>query len=213
MTRGLHFEVELGKLKPETFSSIKEIPVTTATKTATALLALDPSFRSTGWAVLKAGDILACGCIRTEPSTSKTSVRVADDDAECCQRIARQLADLIRKYAIGGIIAELPTGGSKNSRANGCMARAGAIVAVVAEMLKIPAEWTTPGAGKEITGKKVASKKEVEKAVLCRWPDAPLPKTKCGREHVADALAAYVAAENGVLVRVSNGTAQDALCE
>ena len=75
----------------------------------------------------------------------------ADDDAECCQIIARTLANLVRKHSVAGIIAELPSAGAKGARAIGCMARAGAVVAVVAESLKLPSEWVTPQAVKKTT--------------------------------------------------------------
>lgn len=171
---------------------------------APAVLALDAGFTALGWAVLKAGRIVALGCIRTAKTTRKGRVRVADDDAERTQVLARELAGIIRTHSVQGLVAELPSAGAKGARAIGCMARAGAIVATVAELLTVPAEWLTPGDIKAVAGSKAASKADVEAAVLCRWPDAPLPKVKAEREHVADALACYIAAENGTLVRMLN---------
>ena len=48
------------------------------------------------------------------------------------------------------------------------------------------------------------------KASLRRWPDVAVvakPSKQCEREHVADALGAFIAAENGTLVRLLNGAA------
>lgn len=175
------------------------------TKDGNCILAVDAGFVATGYAVLRAGAIVATGCVRTAKSTRKRSIRVADDDAARTQHLARELGGVIRAHNVRGIVAELPSAGAKGARAIGCMARAAAIVATVAELLQVPAEWVTPSEVKMIAGSKAASKEEVEAAVLQRWPDAPLPKINCEREHVADALAAYLAAEHGTLVRLLNG--------
>lgn len=58
-----------------------------------------------------------------------------------------------------------------------------------------------------VCGKANASKEEVENAVLQRWPDAPLPKLKAEREHVADALAVFLAVEHGTLIRTLRASA------
>lgn len=190
---------------PPAPSTVVVAAAATGQPTGQALIAVDAGFTSVGWAVLVQGRIIACGCIRTERSPKKRAVRVADDDAERCAVIARQIAEVIRKHHVKGMLAELPSSGAKAARAMACMARAGAILATVAELLELPAAWVTPQEVKQIAGRKDASKDDVERAVLVRWPDAPLPKAKGEREHVADALAAYLAAEHGNLVRLLNG--------
>lgn len=170
-------------------------------QTPPAVLAVDVGFVATGWAVLAAGRIISVGCIRTDGSDRKRGVRASDSDAERTACIARQLDRVIRGFQIRGVIAELPTAGAKGARAIACMARASAIVATVVELHGLPAEFVTPMDVKKVTGTATASKDEVEAAVIRRWPAASLPKLKCEREHVADALGAYLAAENGTLVR------------
>ena len=174
-------------------------------KKAASILAVDAGFVACGWAVLCAGRIVATGCIRTERSEHKKALRVADDDAERCALIARSLARIVREHQVSGIVAELPGAGAKGARAISCMARAGAILATVAELLSLPTEWVTPSDVKKITGSRAASKLDVETVVLARWPRASLPKVKAEREHVADALGAYLAAEHGQLVRILIG--------
>ncbi|MBE7462882.1 MAG: hypothetical protein HS116_05230 [Planctomycetes bacterium] len=174
------------------------------------ILTLDAGFTSTGWAVLEGGGIVAAGCIRTERSAKKRGIRVADDDADRCATIARGLAGIVQNYAIRGIVCEAPSGGAKGARAIACMARAGAIVATVAELLALPCEWVTPQAVKRTAGTGAVSKADVEAVILRRWQDAPLPRLKCEREHVTDALGAYLAAEHGQLVRMLNGPVQAA---
>lgn len=167
------------------------------------ILALDPSFTATGWALIRDDMILACRCIRTTPNHRRRGIRVADDDAERTQYLARELHRLIGANGVKGIIAELPSAGAKGARAIACMARAAAIVQSVAAVLQVPSEWVTPAEVKKAAGgAKNASKEDVERGILARWPDAPLPDLKCEREHVCDALGAYLAAEYGTLVSV-----------
>jgi len=170
-----------------------------------AILAVDAGFTATGYAVVKAGRILTCGCFRTKRSNRKHGLRVADDDAERSRAIARELMAICKQHDVRGIIAELPSAGAQNARAATCMARAGTIVVVVSELANLPSEWVPPSAVKAVAGRSDASKLDVERAVQRRWPDAPLPKLKCEREHAADALAAFMAAEHGTLVRLLNG--------
>lgn len=167
------------------------------------ILCLDPGFNFTGWAVVSAHKrVIGLGCIRTEASKKKLNIRKADDDAERSKYIMRELLRVYGQYDAKAIVAELPSAGAKGARAIACMARAAAIVAVLAEITRLPAEWVTPGQVKQITGKKTASKDEVEAAVMERWPSLLLPDLACEREHVADALGAYIAAENSDLVRL-----------
>lgn len=175
-----------------------------ATKAPT-VLAVDAGFTACGWAVLKAGQPVAAGCIRTEKTNRKRAVRVADDDAERCAYLARELARIVQAHNVKGLVAEMPSAGGQSARAVACMAKAGAVLAAVVELLQLPAEWLTPGEIKAVAGSKSASKADVEAAVLRRWPNAPLPSLKCEREHVADALAAFMAAEHGSLCRLLSG--------
>lgn len=169
------------------------------------ILAVDAGFTATGYAVVRGGAVLTCGCIRTEPTKLKHAVRKADDDVERCQLIARQLKLLTQNYPVQGLLVELPTGGGQSARAVACMSKASAVMATFVELMGLPTEWITPTAVKLITGRKDASKEDVEKTVLARWPDVPLPKAKCEREHVTDALGVYIAAEHGTLARLING--------
>lgn len=176
------------------------------TNEGSAILALDGGFTATGWAVLRNGLVIAAGCIRTERSAKKKTLRVADDDAARCQHLARTLAGIIEEHSIAGIVAELPSGGAKGARANRCMGLATGTLAAVVEQSRLPAEWLTPGdVKKTVTGARAASKKAVEAEVLKRWPDAPLPELRCEREHAVDAAASFLAAEHGTVVRLLTG--------
>jgi hypothetical protein len=92
------------------------------------------------------------------------------------------------------------------------MAMSTAIVASVVAAHALPAEWTDPVDGKKaMTGKKGASKQDMMKAAVKRYPScAKSFKLKRGSktvyenrfEHTADAIAAFVTAKEGTLVRL-----------
>lgn len=87
------------------------------------------------------------------------------------------------------------------------MAMARCVVAVVVELEGLPVEWVQPADVKLTTGKRNASKSEVERRVLERWPNLALPTAKNQREHICDSLGAYLSAENGQLIRLLSGSA------
>jgi Holliday junction resolvasome RuvABC endonuclease subunit len=166
------------------------------------ILTLDIGFRATGWAVLAGGVPADSGCIRTKDDSKKRGVRKADADALACAEIARELWRIIRACGIRGIVCELPNAGAQGARPNRCMGMATAIVASVAELAGLPAEWVTPADVKAVApGIRNPSKADVEAAVRSRWPDLVLPEAAADREHIADALGAYMAAEHGQMVR------------
>ena len=134
-------------------------------------------------------------------SSRKRGVRKADDDAERAALIARGLKQLVKDHAINGILAELPHGGAKGARALRTMGLATGVVVAVVELRELPCEWYDPQSVKLVAGKKNASKLDVERAVLKRWPQAQLPSAKGQREHCADAIAVFMAAEEANLIR------------
>ncbi len=148
--------------------------------------------------------ILHAESFRTKPSPKKRGIRVADDDAERCQELARFLIDTIRTCRPAGAVVELPSGGSQGARANRAMGMATGVVVAVLEMAELPAEWVTPGdVKKAATDRRDASKEAVQEAVreAFDWGDCWPTKPKWAQEHVADAAAAVLAAEGGTLIR------------
>jgi Holliday junction resolvasome RuvABC endonuclease subunit len=184
------------------------------------ILALDVAFSNLGWAVMSPKDddweCLSAYVIETKRSDKKQAVRVADDDISRCCFIYRSLCELIERCGIRGVIAEMPTGGAKGARPHRCMGMSSAIVACVVETYKLPAEYTTPLAGKTAaTGSKKASKKQMMEAIAKRYPGSTTAfKLKRGSkteyenryEHAADAVAAFMSAKDGNLVRLIKNT-------
>jgi Holliday junction resolvasome RuvABC endonuclease subunit len=176
------------------------------------VLALDPSFRNTGYAIIGVGSsklkdkICATGVIKTEARNKKSSVRAADQNLEQIQIMANALRDLIKIHKPDILVAELPTSGGKSAKAVASMAIAQAVCGTVVAYEALPYEWVTPIANKKhLTGKRTASKTEMENAVLKIYPKLRDEYThKKGQfkgkiigefEHIADAIGAYEACE------------------
>lgn len=180
----------------------------------TRLLGIDAGFAKMGAVIVELSDvgdgdpaprqILFAETCRTEPTPRKRGVRVADDDAERCQKLARFLLDIICTHNPAGAVVELPSGGAKGARSNRAMGMATGVVVAVLEMAELPVEWVTPGdVKKAATDRRDASKEAVQEAVreAFDWGDCWPTKPEWAQEHVADAAAAVLAAEGGTLIR------------
>lgn len=181
------------------------------------LLGIDAGFQAMGTVIVELDDvgnggpsfrqILHAESFRTKPSSKKRGIRVADDDAERCQELARFLIDTIRSHQPAGAVVELPSGGAQGARANRAMGMATGIVVAVLEVAELPVEWVTPGdVKKAATGRADGSKEAVQDAVreTFDWGQGDKnhwPRHKWAQEHVADAAAAVLAAEGGTLIR------------
>lgn len=169
----------------------------------TTILAIDAGFAHMGVVVADGSQILFTQTIHTEKASGKKGIRVADDDVERCQTLARFLSDVITQHKPEGAIVEFPSGGAQGARANRAMGMATAAVAAVLEMHRLPVEVVTPQAVKKAsTGRQDGSKEQVEETVRQRFDWGKwMPKTKKDREHVTDAAGAILAAQNGTLMR------------
>lgn len=190
------------------------------------LMGIDAGFQACGVVVVELGNadadttgpasrrILHAESFRTKPSPKKRGIRVADDDAERCQQLARFLIDTIRTYRPAGAVVELPSGGAQGARANRAMGMATGVVVAVLEIAELPAEWVTPGDVKvAATGRRDGSKVAVQAAVReafdwGRGDKGHWPRYKWAQEHVADAAAAVLAAEGGTLMRALERVAE-----
>lgn len=168
------------------------------------ILGLDAGFAALGGVVISGDHVLYAGTCRTERTSRRRGLRVADDDADRAQQLARFLWAVIQEWRPAGVVVELPHGGAQGARANRAMGMATGIVAAVLEVAALPTEWVTPQEVKRAaTGRKDASKADVEAAVRERfaWPDDFWRRSAAVREHACDAAAAVLAAQHGVLAR------------
>lgn len=170
------------------------------------VLGIDAGFAAMGLACIDVDEkrVVAAETIRTERSTRKRGIRVADDDAERCQTLASVLDDFYRTHEPHLVVVELPTGGAQGARANRAMGMATGVVAAWVALHAIPAEWVTPGEVKRAAaGRKDATKAQVEEAVLEAfvWPENWGMRPTVEREHQADAAAAVMAVLDSSLLR------------
>lgn len=176
------------------------------------ILGIDPGFGAMGMAVVDVRPgtwvVVHTRAVRTQRSTRKTTVRVADDDAERARQLAVALHDVIQEYRPMGAIVELPHGGARGARAARALGIATGVVVAVLQVAGLPVEWVTPSDVKLVAGSLSASKVAVQRAVrkLLAWP-AGWPHELWAHEHIADAAAAVLAAKDGLLVGMARNMA------
>ena len=175
----------------------------------TVILALDLGFAALGWVSLdvETGTAREANVIRTVKSNKKRGVRVADDDCRRCVEQARALDALLVHHRPACVVAEVPTGGSLSARATRAMALGTGIAVAVLAVRGVPCVYVQPRDGKlAATGNAGASKEDVEAAVMHRVPgvSALLNAAKrADREHIADAIAAWLAARGDQVVMMA----------
>lgn len=174
------------------------------------ILAIDPSFRNTGYAVIGLGGsaaadkVLESGIIRTEKNDKKRGLRAADQTVEQIGLMVSGLRVVAGRCSPSMMVVELPTSGGKSSRAVASMAIAQAVCAAFAVYEGLPAEWVTPRDVKKAAGGSYAAgKEEVQAHVLGLHPGlravyehksgAHKGSIRCEFEHVADAIGAFEA--------------------
>jgi len=188
------------------------------------VLALDPSFRNTGYAVIERDGpkerVVTTGVIKTEARDKKTRVRAADQRLEQIQIMVKALKDIIGDWQPALLVAELPSSGGKSANAVASMAIAQAVCGAVVAYEGLPAEWVTPMENKKCyTGKRNASKEDMMSACVRTHPALKKEYTHTkgqykGQlrgefEHVADALGAYEAAkQNSPVMKVLEGVSR-----
>lgn len=162
----------------------------------TYVLGIDPGFASIGYAVVRLGqtlDVVRAGVIRTQKSSAKRNVRASEDNLERAKEIAEEIQGLLRDFDVKLVCAETMSY-PRNSAAAAKMAMCWGVIAAVAHQHGLPVAQATPQeVKKSVTGKKDASKEDVQKAVVALFPpivglldDTP----RSLWEHPYDALAA-----------------------
>lgn len=176
------------------------------------VLGIDAGFSNLGLVVIDGRRVIDWRVVRTERTTRKRSVRVADDDADRCALLARELAASIREWQPAGAVVELPSGGAQGARANRAMGMATGVVVAALELLGVPAEWVTPQMVKQAAaGRKDASKEAVQQGVRRQLEWTSWPAYAWQVEHVADAAAAVLAAQGGTLMRTLERLAREVM--
>jgi len=181
------------------------------------ILALDVSFVNTGWAVIEPYTdkdmIVAVGNINN-PSDPKKKKRVRASNllVERIQKVYRELCEVYELYDPSAVIAEIPVAGGKSMKAAQGMTAGTAIAALFVVNYNLATEWTQPDEGKmAMCRTKAANKMQMQAAAIDKFPELrnlvpESPRSKTGYEgwfeHAADAIAAFLAAKHGTLVKM-----------
>ena len=150
------------------------------------ILCLDIGLRNTGIAVYSPASkqFIFKECFSTE----KGEGRVSTDYTVRCRSIFRRLMEINSRYSFRLVIAELPSGGARSSRAISAMAMATAIVSCFSQASGVRLFPITPLDIKRQVKPKggPVSKEEVQDYVEAKYGNI-LP-SGARREHVADAI-------------------------
>lgn len=155
------------------------------------ILTNDPSITAWGYAVVNhKGEIIECGCIKTEPQQKKRRIRKGDDSVRRISEIVQALLRVIKDYEVNLLLSELPHG-SQNASAAVMVGVVTGIIQTLSDSLEIPVEWySEQDTKKTCLGKKSATKDEMIQAIAKLY-DVPWTKVKYRDEAIADAIAVY----------------------
>ncbi len=170
-------------------------------------LALDPSFRSTGYTVWVDDKPIDAGVLKTNNKEFKTEHRlVSMQDLACIMKTISGIKELIEKYEIEKVVAELPTGGSKSAKAAKSMSFCYGFIAGPIVFMGVEFKTLTPQAVKKFVYKKCSGDKDgimdfvTEKLnlkttgnKLTKWHICDKVFGKGDFEHIADSVVVYLA--------------------
>ncbi len=158
------------------------------------ILTCDPSYTAWGWAAVEGHQVKSTGVIVTKPEAKKRRIREGDDFVRRTNDIIKELKQIIDKYHVTYIVAELPHG-SQNAKAAKMIGAVPGILESFNVIENIPVEWYSEAdAKKALLGRISASKKEIINAIADLY-EVNWTGTKYVDEAVADALAIYYCAE------------------
>lgn len=170
------------------------------------ILALDVGFTHTGIAVMTFNDdgppvwnISTTACIVTKPEAKKRRIYETDDKVRRVKIICTGLQEAVERWSPHLIAAELPSSGGKSAAAHASMGMAITAVTCVSQLCNVPLRsYNWDDIKLKATGKRTASKKEVQDAIVKVWPhlgeEHVSAKSNTGYtgdfEHIADAIGA-----------------------
>ncbi len=169
------------------------------------VLAVDPSFRNTGWtAIVCYGgwEVFAAGVIRT----SKADGYRGEDNHRCSVLLAQGLSDVISQVSPDLIVAESQAG-SKSSKAAQLQGMGWGVLSAVAYLHDLEIIQARPQQIKKfLTGQRTASKDDIKAAVCAFFPalenlitDEISPKSK--HEHAYDSVAVFLTLEDEIAMK------------
>lgn len=181
------------------------------------LIGVDPGLAALGLAVVELGDsgawVRSLEVIRTQPSQKKRRLRAGDDLGDRVRFIAAailaRLQELPNLVAICVESKAIPFRGGRmmvKPSVVSALGRVRGLLDAFAVVRGLPVlEETAQELKRLTTGRRDASKAEVQAALELRFPESRTlwPKQKTLQEHAADALAAAVVGLESDLVRAA----------
>lgn len=161
---------------------------------------MDPSLKAFGYVVYddSSNKILEAGCIRTDKA-KKGEKKVTDDDAERLHYIAETLKDILGRFRVDQIHAEIPIGAQSFNAAK-ALYGVRAIVLSIHVFLGIPLNvFRAKDIKASLTGDVNAEKDAVYAAVLEKYPSIREHcegVTKDKKEAISDAMAVFYYYDN-----------------
>jgi Holliday junction resolvasome RuvABC endonuclease subunit len=153
-------------------------------------LCFDPSLTKWGWVVFQDGiEFIDAGCIRTTADSSNGKI---EDKVRRVRHIYRTIRDdIISEYDPDWVGSEWLWGGQRYNAiwTSGMM---GTMVPILFEDKELPVEYVAASKiNKPLTGKKSATKEDVQFSVLQEYPSIyeHIPDVKYKREAICDAVA------------------------
>ncbi len=180
------------------------------------VLALDVSYTNIGWAIIEPYQnkdlVIEVGTIKNPSDAQKKKEFLTSNyDIQRIAKVYTELKEIYQTRKPNCIVAEIPSSGGRSQISAIGMARGTTLVACLVTEFSIPAQWTTPDDGKiALYGSKKASKVQMIHAAIKQFPEvlemvSTSKRSKSGYEgwfeHSADAIAGFLAARKGSLVR------------
>jgi Holliday junction resolvasome RuvABC endonuclease subunit len=168
------------------------------------VMAVDIGFASTGLSVFRITDqgpeLVDFTCVKSEKIKKTKGMSQVEVDVHRIRTSVAGIRSFMAKHDPCGMVVEMPTGGSKSSRATRAMGIATATIVAISELLQVPGEWYNPFDIKQAAVQKNAAEKdEIMIAMADIFPEILiLPKNQM--EHVADSCACMLAAMDGEMV-------------
>ena len=177
------------------------------------LIGLDPSLTHFGMVAIRLEDWwpVAMQTVKTEKSSRKLGLRVADDDTRRLEILLHALREFLVTHPPALICCETPLGGALDANALKALSYAKCMVVAAKVLLDVPTVWLLPGEVKEnVAGQLTSSKADVAHVVRSArsregqlWAEAAWGHTKEMSEHQFDAAAAVLAARDTDLFRLA----------
>lgn len=164
--------------------------------TPTRVAGLDPALRNFGVAVL---EIVDGKLVPVYVCTLKTRYNKKDKFGNLTSgtKIASELYDVLEKYHVTAVAAEIPSGAISSAAAWSLGVATGIVSSLI--MLDIKVYPVTPFQVKAVTGSTKATKSKMVAWARKQYPTANMPKTVQAANHIADALAVATAVGAGAL--------------